>query len=885
MTPKRRMVLAPAALLFGIMVAHALLETARDALFLAHLGPELLASAYLAIAAVAMLAVTAVRRWGGVRDPRRMLLTFLVVAVAGTTVLAVAIPIAPSVVFVLYVWTGLVATLVVPTFWTLIDRSLRVSEAKRVFAAIGAGGVLGAMVGSAIAGLLGRVLPAYHLVTAGALAFAASTCATFVLAPHTADDELPRARKRVENLSRRSRRSRRYVQLLIVIGVISTVALTLADLTFKRVLGTRLPAEELATTFGAIYTVLNSIGLVIQLVVTPRLLVRWGVGSALTVLPILLVVTASGFALTGALLAIIALKLCDGGLRHSLHRVASEILYLPVPSLVRDGWKPAADALSQRVGQAIAALLAFALAAITPSNKLLGFAVAVLGVAWLFGIGIVRRAYVAQFRDTLKAGEIERDVRLPALDGDAVQLLTEGLANPDEVEALAALELLARGGHVPALVLYHPRERVVQHALSLLEGQPRPDIVPVLAHLIEHSDPKIRGAALAAASRTHCNRQLLETSAVDPDPDVRAAALVGLAEDPDCNKLVTEGIARLLEGTTADRRALAHAIGYAPHERFRRTLYQLLATREPPVMREVLRVLARAPALADLDRLLRLLEDPHVRGDVRRVFTATGARGLDRLISALDDPRTPIGVRRHLPRTISRFRSRIATAALVARLLREPDGITEFKILRALGRLRADDPNLPVDTAIVREYVRRSIADGVRYTTFRDRLLETADHDTPSAALIAELLAEKRRWAIEHAFRALGILHPRDDLRSVHTAITNGNEERRSAAREILEAIVPAELRDPLFAILEDLTPEQRRARLGEQAPGPFVTDGALLAALLADPSESLKCVVAHHVAERRLVALRHELTRLRPLVGPPLVIYAFDQAIERLDA
>src|SRR5690606_32844912 len=193
-----------------------------------------------------------------------------------------------------------------------------------------------------------------------------------------------------------------------------------------------------------------------------RLLVRWGVGSALTVLPILLVVTASGFALTGALLAIIALKLCDGGLRHSLHRVASEILYLPVPSLVRDGWKPAADALSQRVGQAIAALLAFALAAITPSNKPLGLAVAVLGIAWLFGIGIVRRAYVAQFRDTLKAGEIERDVRLPTLDGDAVQLLTEGLANPDEVEALAALELLARGGHVPALVLYHPRERVVQ---------------------------------------------------------------------------------------------------------------------------------------------------------------------------------------------------------------------------------------------------------------------------------------------------------------------------------------------------------------------------------------------------------------------------------------
>ena len=50
---RRRAVLAPATVLFSIMVAHALLETARDALFLARLGPQMLASAYLAIAAVA----------------------------------------------------------------------------------------------------------------------------------------------------------------------------------------------------------------------------------------------------------------------------------------------------------------------------------------------------------------------------------------------------------------------------------------------------------------------------------------------------------------------------------------------------------------------------------------------------------------------------------------------------------------------------------------------------------------------------------------------------------------------------------------------------------------------------------------------------------------
>jgi hypothetical protein len=221
--------------------------------------------------------------------------------------------------------------------------------------------------------------------------------------------------------------------------------------------------------------------------------------------------------------------------------------------------------------------------------------------------------------------------------------------------------------------------------------------------------------------------------------------------------------------------------------------------------------------------------------------------------------------------------------ALAERLPREPDGTTEFKILRALGRMRADRPTLPVDAATLRTYVERSLRDAVRYTTLRDRLDAEPGPLSPGMDLIRELLAEKRSRAIEHVFRALGILHPLEGLRSVHDAIIGTDEARRSAAREILESLLPADLRLPLFAVLDDLTPVQRRTRLGVLAPGPFPTYESLLTALLADPSESLKCVVAHEIAERDLTSLRPELTRLRPLAGRPLVIYAFDQAIERL--
>ena len=55
------------------------------------------------------------------------------------------------------------------------------------------------------------------------------------------------------------------------------------------------------------------------------------------------------------------------------------------------------------------------------------------------------------------------------------------------------------------------------------------------------------------------------------------------------------------------------------------------------------------------------------------------------------------------------------------------------------------------------------------------------------------------------------------------------------------------------------------------------------LDALLADPSESLRCVVAGYVAERHLIALRPDLTRLRPGDERPVVTQAFDHALEVL--
>lgn len=871
---------APAIVLFLIMVAHAILETARDALFLTQLGPDRLGWAYVAIAATALTAVAAVRRWNRNHDPYRMLVLFLLAAVAGTGVLAAVMVQSPWASFVLYVWTGLVASLVVPTFWLVLDNELRVKEAKRVVAWVAAGGSLGALVGSAIASVLGHLVVARHLVTAGAIGFG---LAAIFVRPLLGAKRVPRPEAVAPSEPEPApRRMQTYAVLLVCFAIISTVTLTVGDLMFKRVMAERIDTDQLATVLGATYTGLNVLALVVQLAITPRLLDRLGVGSALAVLPVMVLATSLGFVLTGTAVAVFALKLADGGLRNSIHRVTTELLYLPMANFERNRAKPLVEVIGQRGGQAVAAVLVLTLASGEDATWTLAVMTTVAVAIWLGMVVMTRRAYLRRFRDTLEAAGIHREVRVPVLDEHAVELLTATISSPDEKQSIAALGLLAEQGvRIPALVLYHPSINVVRHALGLLEGNIRKDVALILQQLVDHEDPEIQAAALAASSRTGRNAARLTKALDDNEPELRAAAAIGLTLLRKSPRDVHAHIEALRDGSEEDRVALAHAIARMPAPQFRPVLLQLLSRKEPAVIRQVLKSWRATPALVDLDRLLALIQVPRVRGEARAVFVAGGEAFLRRLIEALDDPRTPLAVRRHLPRTISRFRTEAAATALVARLPREPDGATEFKILRALGRMRADDPELAIAPAPIRVYAQQAREDAMRYTRLRAALdLHRAPTPRlPGYGLLRDLLTEKRVHAIERVFRAYGIEHPRDDLQSIHDAMVRGDDAQRDAAREILEHILPQDERDPLFDLVAH-DDDDDEAELRERFP----TYHEVLATLLADHSDSLRCVAAHHVAERRLVELRDELLRLKPLTESKLVTQAFEQAIARLD-
>jgi hypothetical protein len=143
---ERRDAWAAFAVSFALLASDAVLETARDALFLTKLPPSRLPPVYLAIAGVSLL-VTELRARLGLHVSRRAALCAWTAAAAGVTFgFWLGLPALGSAgLYALYTWSGILTTLILVHFWTLLGDLFSVTQAKRVYGVIGLGSVTGAI--------------------------------------------------------------------------------------------------------------------------------------------------------------------------------------------------------------------------------------------------------------------------------------------------------------------------------------------------------------------------------------------------------------------------------------------------------------------------------------------------------------------------------------------------------------------------------------------------------------------------------------------------------------------------------------------------------------------------------------------------------------------
>ncbi len=675
--------------LAAIMAGHAMLETARDTLFLTRLPVQSLPFCYLGIAVLAVGAAQLNQRLPKRWDKRKILAATLAAAGVVTAGLYFVVEEGSKAsLYVLYVWSGLVATITVVQTWLMMGEHVTVSQAKRVFSVVAAGAVVGATLGSLAAERIVVFLePEAMVIDAGVLFLLAAFVPAIAVAkrPHlraTQPPPDPRTRDLAADVG--MLRSQPYLRRLLLLVLLSTVVLTGSDYLFKTVIASEISPERLPLFFARFYLGLNFVALLIQLFLSSLLLRVLGVNRALLLLPILLLFGVAGVGAGSALMSVLFLKGADGSLRHSVHRTATEVLFLPLPSHVRERFKGVIDAVGQRGGQAMASIAILGALYVGAGPRHLAMAIGLLTTLWFAGVLDIKRHYLDLFRGNLREGTIETRVNLSELDLHSLEALFAALNSEVDAEVLSALDLFHKHQRiklVPVLLLFHPSSAVVLRTLELFVDGGRTDYEPFARRLLTSDDGEIRAAALRSLVAIGVEEELLRALLSDPEPLVHATALVGLlsrsgARDP---KLTADLEGHLSDPDAEVRRAMASAIRYQKDHSFARALIALSRCPEREVKLEVARAMTAMPDAKYLDTLLVMLADSRLRPEARKAIVGTGPVALYFLDEALRDRSLPRRVRRHIPRSISRFEPKEASEVLLSHLADEEDEAVSFK--------------------------------------------------------------------------------------------------------------------------------------------------------------------------------------------------------------
>jgi hypothetical protein len=126
--------------------------------------------------------------------------------------------------------------------------------------------------------------------------------------------------------------------------------------------------------------------------------------------------------------------------------------------------------------------------------------------------------------------------------------------------------------------------------------------------------------------------------------------------------------------------------------------------------------------------------------------------------------------------------------------------------------MRVADPSLPVDPEAVLDTARRSFDRAVSVLEARVAWdAHRALHEQGDDDLLRPLLVETEERALEEVFRALHVLAPEEQFRSMYTGLRIRDDDSAASSRELLEHVVTdAVLRDGILAMTDSIDARER---------------------------------------------------------------------------
>lgn len=342
---------------------------------------------------VAMLAAVPLYGWAVSRFPLRRLLPGVYVFFAFNLVAFWALFASgvarPQVAMAFFVWVSVFNLFVVSVFWSFMADLFDTGQAKRLFGPIAAGGSLGAVTGPALTvTMVGSVGPERLPLVSAALLLGAVACIAALVAwgaGHGSRAAAERPAPLAGSAWAGVTHTLRSPHLLAIGGyiVLFTTLSTFLYFEQARIVRDALPDSTARTRFFAgVDLAVNTLTFAGQLLLTGRIMTRFGVGKSLAALPALSLAGFSLLALAPTLWVVAGFQVLRRALNFFLAKPAREVLFTAVSDEDRYKAKSFLDTVVYRGGDAASGWLHAGLRALGFGTA--GVAVAALPLAALW---------------------------------------------------------------------------------------------------------------------------------------------------------------------------------------------------------------------------------------------------------------------------------------------------------------------------------------------------------------------------------------------------------------------------------------------------------------------------------------------------------------------
>lgn len=782
---------------------------------------------------------------------------------------------------VFYVWVGILGVLAPTQVWTLANYLLTTREAKRIYGMVAGGGILGAIFAGYLCKMIAKEFGTESLLLAMTVLLVA--CSAFMnIAVRAGRARLDPTLKASEGAAATGQRNLResirsvlsssYLRAIAAVIWISSFSTTLINWQFKALAKHFFASKNaMAVFFGDFYLYAGILALLFQLLLSTRLLRRFGIAPMLFLLPLVVLAGSAGLLALGTIAAVVFLKGGNYVLRFSIDRSTTELLYLPLPNQVKLHAKWFIDTVIWRLGDGLSGIVVLIFAAkLHWTAQQISWIAIVLILGWMSAVYVAGKQYVVVLQESISQHRLSAEqASTLALDRSTADVLAERILTSDTKEILYALSLFEvereRAAH-PVIrgLLTHPSAEVRQKAISILSAVGDRSLRPTMEELLKDSDSGVRTEAmLYLVHHAHVDPLNLLSEIGDcADYSVRSAVAAYLARPGEAQNIETAR--QILIGMSLEtgeqgqrtRLELARVLAHLP-DVFDPLLGTLLEDPAVPVSKEAIRSVGELRKVSLAPVLLALLSNPELCDEAAKALAKLRDSTVGMLGDYLADSSRPVSIKQLIPPILVNIGTTAATRVILDNLL-ERDSALRFQMISALNKIHQVHPEITLDMQLVETVLAAEIMGHYRSYQIKVALGLPEDANDP----VMQGVRDSMQQELERIFRLLGLLYPHLDLHSVYFGLQSTNANVYDNALEFLENVLKSQLRAILLPLLDGKVTDRQRAEIAERFVRAKVGNREqAVAELLASDDPWLKSCGAYAIGTFSIKSLEEKLS------------------------